>query len=397
MRVRTYSSLDDLPAAYAGLFDEAGRASFFFSLPWFGNLIDTIGDLGDRIRLYGVERDVPEARPLALLITRWREPDPALSKRLAGAAPLTLESYANYYTYLYGPILWPVEPDLPKVVQKLVTTICAETPRWNLIHLEMLDRDSPVFDMLVEAFRAAGLIVQPYLHFGNWYEKTEAGSFQAYLQRRSYNARHRFRRKIRKLEKSVDVRTDIITDERGLEAGIAAYEKVYDASWKVPEQYPRFIPGLIRTSAQAGFLRLGILYVDDEPAAVCLSFVTGGIAWMFKWAYDERFKKLSVGTVLLLRMLEHVIEVDRVHLVDFGPRHDYYKKEWMSKRGERWGILAFNPRTVGGVLSALRHFGGRRIKKALRRVTKRGHESGHALDNGRERTANGNFGVVRDD
>ncbi len=98
MRVRTYFSLDDLPAAYAGLFEEAGRASFFFSLPWFGNLIDTIGDLGDRMRLYGVKRELPEARPFALLITRWREPDPALSKRLAWAAPLTLESYANYYT-----------------------------------------------------------------------------------------------------------------------------------------------------------------------------------------------------------------------------------------------------------------------------------------------------------
>ncbi len=382
MRVRTYSSLDELPAAYAGLFDESGRESFFVSLPWFRNLIDTISEPGDRIRLYGVERDVPEARPLALLITRWREPDPALSKRLAGAAPLTLESYTNYYTHLYGPILSPAEPDLPKVVEELVTTICAEKPRWNLIHFELLDRDSPVFGMLVDAFRAAGMIVEPYFQFGNWYEKMEDGSFEAYLQRRSHNVRHTLKRRIRKLEKSVDVRTDIFTDEHGLEAGIAAYEKVYDASWKISEQYPRFIPELIRTAAQAGSLRLGILHVDNEPVAVQLAFVTGGVAWMFKTAYDERFKELSVGTVVVLRMLEHVIEVDRIRTVDFGGRHDYYKKEWMSERGERWGIRAFNPRTVGGVLSALRHFGGRWVKKALRRVTKRRHESGHAHENG---------------
>ncbi len=366
MRVRTYSSLDELPAAYAGLFDEAGRESFFLSLPWFRNLIDTTGEPGNRIRLYGVERDAPEATPLALLITRWREPDRALIRRLTGAARLALEGYTNYYTGLYGPILSPAERDLPKVVQTLVTTICAERPRWNLVHLELLNRDWPVFDMLVDAFRATGMIVEPYFQFGNWYEKTEDGSFQAYLRRRSSKVRNNFRRRIRKLERSVDVRTDIITNAHGLEAGIAAFEKVYNASWKIPEQYPRFIPGLIRTAAQAGSLRLGILYVDNEPGAAQLSFVTGGVAWMYRTAYDERFKELSVGTVLVLRMLEHVIEVDRVRVVDFGYGDDSYKEEWMSERRERWGILAFNPRTVMGVLSALRHFGGRRVKKVLR-------------------------------
>lgn len=36
----------------------------------------------------------------------------------------------------------------------------------------------------------------------------------------------------------------------------------------------------------------------------------------------------------------------------------------MSHRRERWGIMAFNPRQVGGLLLAGRHVGGRAVKRA---------------------------------
>ena len=59
---------------------------------------------------------------------------------------------------------------------------------------------------------------------------------------------------------------------------------------------------------------------------------------------------------------------DRVREIDYGRGDDPYKKQWLSCRRERWGLLALNPRTPHGALLALRHLGGRAAKRALRRL-----------------------------
>jgi hypothetical protein len=65
-------------------------------------------------------------------------------------------------------------------------------------------------------------------------------------------------------------------------------------------------------------------------------------------------------------MMAHVLDVDRVREVDFGRGDDPYKQLWMSHRREHWGLLAFNPSTPWGLLTAARHLGGRALGRALR-------------------------------
>ena len=52
-----------------------------------------------------------------------------------------------------------------------------------------------------------------------------------------------------------------------VEAAIAAYQAVYARSWKSLEPSPEFMPGLIRTCAAHGWLRLDVATVDGNPAA----------------------------------------------------------------------------------------------------------------------------------
>jgi CelD/BcsL family acetyltransferase involved in cellulose biosynthesis len=61
--------------------------------------------------------------------------------------------------------------------------------------------------------------------------------------------------------------------------------------------------------------------------------------------------------------MERVIDVDGVCEVDFLSGDDDYKRDWMSHRRERHGIVVFNPRTVWGALAAIRHVGGGVLKK----------------------------------
>jgi len=111
-----------------------------------------------------------------------------------------------------------------------------------------------------------------------------------------------------------------------------------------------FMPGLMRLCAAAGALRLGLVWLHGQPIAAQLWMVHGGRAEVYKLAYDEAFKGYSPGTVLTARLMQHVIEHDKVAEVDYLIGDDAYKTSWMSHRRERWGLVAYNQRSLTGMV-----------------------------------------------
>jgi Acetyltransferase (GNAT) domain len=103
-------------------------------------------------------------------------------------------------------------------------------------------------------------------------------SYKEYLESLRSSVRNIARSKNKKLERTGRARIEVTVGRDGLEAAIRAYEKVYAASWKVAEPFPQFVPGLIRTCAEMGWLRLGVAYIDDEPAAAQIWIVHNGTA-----------------------------------------------------------------------------------------------------------------------
>jgi hypothetical protein len=51
--------------------------------------------------------------------------------------------------------------------------------------------------------------------------------------------------------------------------------------------------------------------------------------------------------------------------VDYLIGDDAYKQDWMSHRRERWGIVAYNPRTLFGLAGALKQMLGGCRRKLL--------------------------------
>ncbi|MBS0467008.1 MAG: GNAT family N-acetyltransferase, partial [Proteobacteria bacterium] len=144
----------------------------------------------------------------------------------------------------------------------------------------------------------------------------------------------------------------------GVERALEAYLAVYAQSWKTPEPCPGFMPGLVRTAAREGWLRLGVLWLGQQPVAAQVWLVHGGKANIYKLAYAKGHEKLSAGSVLTAELMRHVMDEDRVSEVDYLTGDDAYKRDWMAHRRERIGLLAFDPRSPRGLAAAGRHFVG---------------------------------------
>jgi hypothetical protein len=354
---KIYEHWDALPEQTVGLFDGTSVQSVFLSRVWFQNLIHTSLNAGQKVRVFSIEYCSRPGIPVLLL--------PTYTEDAEAFKPWALSSLTNFYTPLFAPLVSD-NCESRSALQALAMKIAGQSPRWDTVNLRWLDKNSSMFLELVYALKSAGFVVQTYFCSGNWYEPIGERNYEQYLQGLRSSVRNIARSKAKKIARSGRVRIETVSGGGGLDSAIQAYERIYNSSWKTPEPYPQFMPGLLRTFAAVGWLRLGVAYVSGEPAAAQVWFVANRIASIYKIAYDQKFKDLSVGSYLTMHMMQHAIDVEKVTEIDYLTGDDRYKQDWMSHRRERWGILAMNPRTPKGIAAIVRHVGWRVAKRAVK-------------------------------
>jgi hypothetical protein len=323
-----------LATGHAEAFAEGSRNSFFALPAWYG-LMARHGVLSsNEIRVY------TDAQPASVMMP--------LVRAAAQDGGRILASLTNAHSLEHG-ILHTPQADLKAGLAAILAEILAERPQWDCLALDELDPCDPSYRGLLAAMRRAGLLVECRFSSGTWYEQTAGLGFAEYIAARPSELRNTWRRKRRKLDQSKRLTVSFFEDGKGIDQAIADYQTIYAASWKPAELFPGFVPALIRLAAELAALRLGIYYLDGTPAAAQLWIVWNGRAVICKLAHDKRFDELSLGTVLTMEMFERVLAADRPHEISFGRGDDPYKKLWLPKRRERWGITAANPRTWRGL------------------------------------------------
>lgn len=353
-----YSRLEALPPEAQQVFDAAAKKSVFFTRTWFQNYIQTVLPDPAQLRIYAAEKN---GQVCALLPMQTKPGSRGvLSLR-------TLTGLQNYYSSLFGLLL--ADTAGPNEIAQLAHQLRHDKDSWDCLDFHPMDLEDATFQTWQNSLRQQGYWVDTYQCFGNWYLHLNGRSFTVYFDSLPSQLKNTVKRKRKQFEANPANRLEIIQGGDKLEQAIADYVKIYNASWKVPEPYPDFIPGLIRSCAAEGWLRLGIAYVGDIPAAAQIWIVQGGTAAIYKLAYDEQFAKQSIGSILTTALMQYAIDVDKIKVADYLTGDDAYKRDWMSDRRERWGIVAYNPYRLRGLLEAARHFGGkwaRQIHRCLK-------------------------------
>lgn len=336
--VERFNHPRELPEDAIALLLRREQSYVEFGADWFELLRDTVFRETSQAAFYVLRR---QGRTLAVL--------PIGSQQ--GASGPEVGALANYYTTLYSPAL---EDDLaPEDLLPLMLALRRDHRGTPAYRFWPMDPEAREFRLLRDALRLAGLMPHEYFAFGNWYLQVDA-DWATYLKNRSGQLRSTIKRMTKRLAGEDNGRLEIIRSEADVDRGISAYKAVYDASWKVPEPYIEFIPGLIRLCARRGWLRLGVAWIGDKPIAAQLWIVNAGKAHIYKVAYDEAFKAIAPGTLVTALLLEEAIDRDKVSVVDYLIGDDAYKKTWMSHRRERFGLVAYDPLTLRGLLGLAR-------------------------------------------
>ncbi len=258
---------------------------------------------------------------------------------LAAQSKTQATALANYYTLAFRPI-FSGSPD--SATQRALLIALARRLRRRPTRLAKLSL-SPVpavdgsADLLHDAFRRAGWIVFRTPVMVNWIIDVGERNFDSYWAERPGALRSTYARKVKK----ADITTEIhraITDSLWAE-----YEAIYAESWKPEEGSLAFVRAMAEEEASAGCLRLGIARLDGIAIAAQLWTLEPGRALIHKLAYRADAAGHSPGTILTAAMFRHVIDEDRVSIIDYGTGDDTYKADWMDTRNTLYRIDCFSP------------------------------------------------------
>lgn len=356
MITRRFDNVAALLAALPDMRDythaQEKRSSLFHSLAWFDLLAQHALPQGQSVQWLLAEHDGSPILALPLLETRQ-----------------SLMSLSNFYTPWFAPVRFDASATSHAEALK---TICHDLrqgkhgkKRPAVIRLQPLDVADDFYPAMRQALKCAGYAVDDYFCFGNWYLPCHSPSisFADYFAARPSALRNTVQRARKKLHLAGEASILIHTQPgAALNTALDAFASIYQRSWKPTEAFPDFIRRLCLLAAQHNALRLGVLTLDGRAIASQIWFIDQGKACIFKLAYAPDAACYSPGSLLTAALMAHVLDNDKVSEIDYLSGDDAYKRDWMSHRRERRGLIAFDLATPRGLFAAARHFAGKKLR-----------------------------------
>jgi CelD/BcsL family acetyltransferase involved in cellulose biosynthesis len=266
-----------------------------------------------------------------------------------------LWAMADEQTDLYRPVARSSE-DLAPVLRAV-----AEGP-WSRITLPGVPAGDPGTERLLDTLRTRGWLVHEAFRESCPIIDTR-GTFDAYSQGLSGNARRQVTKARRRLERQGQVELRVVEPVDELEPVLAESFALEAAGWKGRSKSailssPRmaeFWRSLFERYQRLGTLRFSELRLDGALIAFCLGVVHNARLYTLKTSYDERHAYFAPGHVLRLEMIERCFEqqIDTQELL--GPMLRW-KQRYATESRDTNVVRAYRRRPA-----SLARYGGRRL------------------------------------
>jgi CelD/BcsL family acetyltransferase involved in cellulose biosynthesis len=277
-----------------------------------------------------------------------------------------LRSPSNWHTPVFGPL------GIDTAAREELLARLFEQPA-RTVELNHLGGCSPQTDAVVEAAREEGRMIvtrtvarSPFIPLEGHFE-----DFEGSLAR---NRRKALRRHRRRLGDLGELRFEVHDGRTDLEGLLEELFAVEGSGWKGRNgtaissraNTKGFYTDVARWAAERGWLRLAFHRLDGRPIAGDFALEQGGVWYTLKAGYDEDFRALGPGALLLRDEIAHCFErgVSRIELLG---HLDSFKASWTDRFSERSWIRAFS-RSPAGISGWAGAAGWERARPLLRRV-----------------------------
>lgn len=328
---------DQPDASTLRLFDTHERVHFQLGLDWWRLYVNTITQESRGDRLLALRRG---GHTLAVLPANVDDQSQSLGCMVGALSNVHTALYALVHTaHLSGPDLIP-----------LIARLLQEAPKGSVLRFEPLDPHSPSFQILESALRGAGLLVQRYPCRGNWCLPV-SGNWERHRQNWPVGTQDLLEKMNQQLA-SAGARTEVAVGEAASGPALQAFDALFNRAQKPTDQAPGFMASLARLAARRGWLRLGLVWLDERPIAAQLCVVADGRASIFEPATDGQFGDPRWSIVLTAALVRHAIEVDRVLDVEYVLGDAPIGHEWMTHRHQQCGLTARRVNSLSSVIAA---------------------------------------------
>ncbi|MFX0196545.1 MAG: GNAT family N-acetyltransferase [Candidatus Hodarchaeota archaeon] len=235
---------------------------------------------------------------------------------------------------------------------------CLDRKEADIVFLSNLHIGSDLYKL---AHTKPSLFRRDHLHDGYFRWKTNLPSnIDEYLQKMKSKHRYWLRRMNRLLEKEHPGK---VTFKYFRDKG-QVNQLCNDAEQIAKKTYQRglsvgFIDNIenrrrMILSAERGWLRAYILYVDDQPCAFWIGTLYGKTFYLDFTGYDPNYRKYEPGTILFVKMVQDLSENSVAEEIDFGAGDAFYKRRFGEFSQKHSDVILFSPTWFGIGMNLMR-------------------------------------------
>jgi hypothetical protein len=258
-----------------------------------------------------------------------------------------LSSKPKSLTIEYGGILGQLDENLCSFLMEKLMKISRDSGV-DLIFFNHLRTDSSIFQL---SRKIPGVLIRDnFPKFEKHWSMSAPKNLDQFYKKRSKNHRCNLKRCIRTLEKEYPNQVQIITytTEDDLDEAIKAASQISCSTYQhglgcgfIDNPRTRI---LLTTAARQNWLRMSILFINEEPGAFQIGLKYGKQYFMEQIGFAPKWGRLELGTVLFLKVLEQICADPDIEFVDFGFGDAHYKRRYGDKQWQEASVYIFAPR-----------------------------------------------------